>query len=392
LARIDGSGDRFEALLAERLRERNRDGRDQCPAVATVAAYCERSLTDGERDAVERHLAGCALCRAELAAIARAARELEAARAAEPRLRRWWSSAPLGLAVAGSIAVVVAIGLGREYYNQEAPPPAQLAMRMANSGPGAISDQASRLAAQRVAPGAELKASKRAPAPAVSAGAVSGMIVGEASPPAPRAESAKSEPATTNAPLGSASGSGARLQLAIPAAAPLAEAPQGTLSKELGGAPVSPQASTMMGAVGANAGNAIGGASTASPGQQSPTFARPGWAYGSATSPDGSVRWEFGRQGMIERFVVSAMTATHVPGVTSDLLAGSAPSSSICWIVGRGGTVLRTTDGIHWVKIDAPTLSDLVSVSAQGADAAIVTDQNSRRYATSDGGQTWQAQ
>ena len=344
LARIDGIGDRFEALLAERMRERNRAGRAQCPEVTLIAAYCERSLSGGERDAVERHLAGCAMCRAELSSIARAAHETEAARAAEPRLRRWWSSAPLGLAVAGSIAAVVAIGLGRDYYHQEARAPAQLAMRMANRGAGAISDQVRQLAAKRVAPQAQLEAN--APAAAIPA----------APPPAPE---------------------------------PFTKAPQVLLPRAIGGAAARPQAPIMMGEAGAVAGNAMGGASA---GQQSPTFARPGWAYGSANSTDGSVTWKFGRHGAIERFVANAMTATHVPGVTSDLLAGSAPSSSVCWIVGRGGTILRTTDGIHWEKIDAPTLSDLVSVTAQSADTAIVTDQNSRRYATSDGGQTWQAQ
>lgn len=320
MARIDDSGDRFEALLAERLRKRDRAGRGQCPDVTLIAAYCERSLTGGERDAVEQHLAGCALCRAELSSIARAARETEAAPAVEPRLRRWWSSAPLGLAVAGSIAAVVAIGLGRDYYHQEAPAPTQLAMRTANSRAGAISNQARQFAAKRVAPQGQLEAN--APAAAIPA-----------APP--------------------------------PAAMPFAKAPQELLPRAMGGAEA---------------------------GQQSPAFARPGWAYGSANSPDGSVTWKFGRHGAIERFVANAMTAAHVPGVTGDLLAGSAPSSSVCWIVGRSGTILRTTDGIHWEKIDAPTLSDLVSVSAEGADTAIVTDQNARRYATSDGGQTWQAQ
>lgn len=345
LARIDDSGDRFEALLAARLRERNRDGRGQCPEVTLIAAYCERALTGGERDAVERHLAGCALCRAELSSIARAAHETEAARAAEPWLRRWWSSAPVGLAVAGTIAVVVAIGLGRDYYHQEAP--AQLAMRTANSGAGTISDQARQLAAKRVAPQAQLEAN--APAVAIPA----------APPPAPGS---------------------------------FAKAPQELLPRAIGGAAARPQAPMMMGEGNIAAGSAIGGASVASSGQQSPTFAGPGWAYGSVNSPDGSVTWKFGRHGAIERFIANAMTATHMPGVTSDLLAGSAPSSSVCWIVGRAGTILRTTDGIHWQKIDAPTLSDLVSVSAQDANTAIVTDQNSRRYATSDGGRTWQAQ
>jgi hypothetical protein len=32
-------------------------------------------------------------------------------------------------------------------------------------------------------------------------------------------------------------------------------------------------------------------------------------------------------------------------GTSNDLFAGAAPSAEICWVVGRGGTVLRTTNG-----------------------------------------------
>lgn len=31
-------------------------------------------------------------------------------------------------------------------------------------------------------------------------------------------------------------------------------------------------------------------------------------------------------------------------GVTADLTAGSAPSGKICWVVGKAGTILLTTD------------------------------------------------
>src|SRR5262249_3231843 len=45
-------------------------------------------------------------------------------------------------------------------------------------------------------------------------------------------------------------------------------------------------------------------------------------------SPDGGSTWD--------------VVAT---GVTSPLTAVSAPSSAVCWVVGRSGVVLRTTDG-----------------------------------------------
>jgi hypothetical protein len=348
LAPIDGIEDRFAALLAERLRERAREPRQQCPEVALIAAYCERSLPRDERDAVERHLAGCAPCRAELSAIARATREMEAAGAAEPRLRRWWSSTPVGLAVASSIAVVVAIGLGRDYYHQEASEPARPPMmRMAANSPPAVADQAARLAAKRVEPANELKTRKRAKAPVTSSGAATGRMLGEAAPAAPPAS--------------------------------VLQAP--SRSEKIAGAPAGPSAQVMSGAA---AGGATGSASV-------PTFAKP-WRHNTVTSADGSVRWEFGTGGIIERLLPGGMKTTHVPGVTVELLAGSAPSSSVCWIVGRAGTVLRTVDGLHWEKINSPTSADLVSVSAPSADAAVVADRDAHRYATLDGGQSWQAQ
>jgi len=38
-----------------------------------------------------------------------------------------------------------------------------------------------------------------------------------------------------------------------------------------------------------------------------------------------------------------------------DLLTGSATSESVCWIVGRAGAILLTTDGgEHWKMLSAP--------------------------------------
>jgi hypothetical protein len=137
---------------------------------------------------------------------------------------------------------------------------------------------------------------------------------------------------------------------------------------------------------------AAGGMNAAAPAQaQAPTIAKL-WFHKTINSPDGSVRREFGTGGQIERFVSTGMSAVRVPGVTADLTAGSTPSSSVCWIVGRGGTILRTVDGTNWEKVNSPTSADLTAVDAQGADSAIVTAQDSSRYATSDGGTSWQPQ
>lgn len=110
-------------------------------------------------------------------------------------------------------------------------------------------------------------------------------------------------------------------------------------------------------------------------------------------SADHSAIWMVGRNGAISRYnFAAAGWDPQASGVTVDLVAGSAPSQSICWIVGRAGTILRTLDGYHWTKIIAPVSDDLVTVVANSATDATITDAAGLRFATSDGGMTWRPQ
>ncbi len=125
----------------------------------------------------------------------------------------------------------------------------------------------------------------------------------------------------------------------------------------------------------------------------------------SATSPDGHTAWRFGRGGLIERSTnASAATADQIwtrekSPLQMDLLAGSALSPTVCWIVGRAGAILRTTDGVTWQVIPTPpsaardgALPDFVSVTATGVDTATITTADGRTYHLTDGGRTWQMQ
>ncbi len=69
--------------------------------------------------------------------------------------------------------------------------------------------------------------------------------------------------------------------------------------------------------------------------------------------------------------------------------AGSAPSASVCWVVGREGVVVRTTDGSRWTRLPFPNTADLVGVTASSADAATVVAADGRTFSTADGGATW---
>ena len=107
-------------------------------------------------------------------------------------------------------------------------------------------------------------------------------------------------------------------------------------------------------------------------------------------SPNPSIRWRLGPRGAIERTEDGGTTWTSQPsGVTADLIAGSASSPSVCWVVGRSGTVLRSLDGRSWSALTFPEAVDLIAVEAVDASTATVTSSDGRRFQTTDGGRTW---
>jgi hypothetical protein len=71
------------------------------------------------------------------------------------------------------------------------------------------------------------------------------------------------------------------------------------------------------------------------------------------------------------------------------LTAGAAPSATVCWLVGRSGAVVLTTDGRVWQRSTFPEQVDLTAVTASDARTATVTTGDGRRFGTSDGGRTW---
>jgi hypothetical protein len=107
-----------------------------------------------------------------------------------------------------------------------------------------------------------------------------------------------------------------------------------------------------------------------------------------------TVRWRLLSTGRIEQSVDSGVTwVPQNSGVKAVLLAGSAPSEVVCWIVGRAGTVLRTTDGGgHWNKVVSPMRGDVAGVQAVNAmTAEIFGVGKSARFVTHNGGVTWEA-
>ena len=103
-----------------------------------------------------------------------------------------------------------------------------------------------------------------------------------------------------------------------------------------------------------------------------------------------AVSWRFGTDGVIEKSSDRGQTwVRQSSGVTTALSQASAPSDRVCWIVGAGGVVLRTTDGLTWQRLTPPTDADLVAVRAWSELAATVTTADRSDYETTDGGKLW---
>ena len=106
-------------------------------------------------------------------------------------------------------------------------------------------------------------------------------------------------------------------------------------------------------------------------------------------APDRVAQWRFdGSQ--VQRSAdrgVSWTTVDRIP--PAQVRAGSAPSSSVCWLVGEGGLVLLTTDGSSWNRMAFSASVDLTSVVATDARTASVTAIDGRQFQTTDGGRTW---
>ena len=93
------------------------------------------------------------------------------------------------------------------------------------------------------------------------------------------------------------------------------------------------------------------------------------------SSPDGSASWRVGAAGRIERSTDRGQTwQQQASGVTAELLAGSAVSNDVVWVVGRAGLILRTTNGQQWQRVTPPggAPADWGAVTARDAMSATV--------------------
>jgi Putative zinc-finger len=117
-----------------------------------------------------------------------------------------------------------------------------------------------------------------------------------------------------------------------------------------------------------------------------------------APAPAAERRDEDQRQGAVAGQLQARAFATNLCGpmwpappadVAGQITAGSAPSADVCWIAGRAGTVLLSTDHQTWQRINFPQAVDLSRITATDARTATVVAGDGRTFSTSDGGVSW---
>ena len=107
-------------------------------------------------------------------------------------------------------------------------------------------------------------------------------------------------------------------------------------------------------------------------------------------SPEPAFRWRIGAPGIILRSTDGGATWTEQrTSVPVALAAGSAPARDVCWVVGRSGAVLLSTDGTTWLLRPFPEAVNLTAVRAVDSKTALVTTADGRQFSTADGGATW---
>jgi hypothetical protein len=107
-------------------------------------------------------------------------------------------------------------------------------------------------------------------------------------------------------------------------------------------------------------------------------------------TPIPSVKWRITAAGFVERSEDGGKTwIGQEPDPAAHLIAGSAPTDKVCWLVGKEGIVLVTKDAMNWKKVPPPVEEDITSVSAKSAAAATVTTSDGRRFTTKNEGKKW---
>ena len=322
-----------ERLLRQSLKAPRLSGvTDSCLDAETVAAWVDGGLSGAALEMAQSHVADCARCQSLVGAMART--NAVVPQPEHERAPRRWLAWLVPLTAAAAV-VALWVAIPREKIVPAAPVPAaaELQKQAADADaqePALRNDQPRAPAAEeKETRPAQVDANKEREAPADELGRENGRL--------------------------EADGLRQREKVSAPAAAP-------------------PAAPAAQGAAAARSANA---------------FAERVAVGIEIASPDPSVRWRIAGS-VVERSTNGGASWDAVPtGIAAELTAGAAPSTTVCWVVGRAGVVLLSIDGRTWRRIAFPEITDLSAVRATDARTASVSTADGRTFSTSDGGLTW---
>jgi hypothetical protein len=340
----------LEQALTHELRAAGTPDRDACVDAETLGAWADSGLDGAQMAAVELHVSTCARCQAIVGATARSAPLAPGTEAAGSSfLWRWWLAPLAGAAAAVTLWMVVP-----EKRDIRLAPPSVAAPAQETFAQNQPKAQTIPIEPSPAKPPEEQKAlADRAQRPTTREKA------GEARRERPADVSEKNEAGLAATKQDEdARKLKLRESIATDAAAPAAAA----------AAPARPSAP---------AAEAL---------QKS---ARLSSVPIEIVSPDPSRRWRIAN-GAIERSEDGGGSWIAVRTVAGEsLTGGTAPSGSICWLIGRSGLVMVTADGGTFARVPLPERVDLTAVSATGALTATVTTADGRQFRTDDAGRTW---
>ncbi len=108
-------------------------------------------------------------------------------------------------------------------------------------------------------------------------------------------------------------------------------------------------------------------------------------------SPNATFRWRVVDGRTVQLSVDNGKTwaTQYTVDTPTAILAGAAPSPSVCWLVGQAGLVLVTKDGRTWQRIKFPEPVDLRRITASDANVASIVTADGRTVTTINAGTTW---
>ena len=374
-----------ERLLRESLAtSQPAPGTGSCLDAEMLAAWLEGGLTGSQLTAAQEHVAGCGSCQATLAALVRA---IPMAPEPEPWWRRALGARWLVPVAATATAIAIWVLVPREELMR---PPVQPQTASREASRPEPSGRSTAIPAEESAAETSITGlrSPERPDPALRRAGAPTAAASDAreeqrdvAPPAPQPRESELKPDAPATPAPESPRG--RLEVAPTAVGRVAAAaPEPASSAPAPGAPAVARAVPAP-ATAARAPDQAGRFGTL---QESVTVQ----TQLTLVSPGTAFRWRIGPAGSVDFSTDAGTTWESRPtGVAADLTAGAAPGGTVCWVVGRGGTVLLTTDGRQWRRLASPTVADLNGVQATDARTATVTSVDGRRFRTTDAGASW---